>query len=335
MTPKNRIIPIFVPHLGCPNDCVFCNQRRISGRMTPATPETVKAELSKALSLLPPEQTAEIAFYGGSFTAIPEKEQGALLSAAQPYLASGRIHGIRVSTRPDCIDGETIDRLRKYGVKTVELGAQSMDETVLRLSGRGHTGEDVRKAAKMLKDAGFHLILQMMTGLPGDTAEKSLKTAEELIALQPDGVRVYPTVIVKDTRLYDMWKAGVYKEHTVQDAVSVCAKLSRLFQNAGISVIRMGLNPTEDLSHGDAVGGAYHPAFGELVRSQIYLEEMCALLEGRELKGGVTFGVAKGQISAAVGQKRCNIQYISQKYGVKPVKITEIDIKVGKVILID
>lgn len=335
MTPKNRIIPIFVPHLGCPNDCVFCNQKRISGQMTPATPETVKAELEAALSLLPPEQTAEIAFYGGSFTAIPEKEQEALLEAAQPYITCGRVRGIRVSTRPDCIDGETIDRLRKYGVKTVELGAQSMDEGVLRLSGRGHTADDVRNAAKLLKAAGFHLILQMMTGLPGDTAEKALKTAEALIALHPDGVRVYPTVIVKDTRLYDMWKAGAYKEHTVQDAVSVCAKLSRLFQNAGVSVIRMGLNPTEDLSGGDAVGGAYHPAFGQLVRSRIYLEEMCALLDKQSLCGGVTFGVAKGQISAAVGQKRGNIQVISQKYGVNPVKIKEIDVEVGKVVLMD
>ena len=167
--------------------------------------------------------------------------------------------------------------LKRYSVQTVELGAQSLCDKVLYLSGRGHTAKEVEDASRLVKEAGFELILQMMTGLPGDTDESCLETAKKIIALKPNGVRIYPTVIVRDTALYDMWKAGKYIEHTVEDAVRVCAKLTKLFDFSGIPIIRMGLNPTEDLSAGDAVGGAYHPALGELVRSRMMLDKASAL----------------------------------------------------------
>ena len=181
------------------------------------------------------------------------------MGAAKTYLDREEINAIRLSTRPDAIDETVLERLHRYGVETVELGAQSMDAQVLRRSARGHTAEDVERASKLIKASGFRLILQMMTGLPGDTAEKDIETARKIIALEPDGVRIYPTVIVRDTALYDMWRAGKYREHTVEDAVSVCAQLVPLFEAAGIPIIRLGLNPTDDLSGGDAAGGAYHP----------------------------------------------------------------------------
>ena len=264
MSARESIIPVFVPHLGCPHNCVFCNQNRISGQLEPATPQTVIDEIENAAAFLPKGGKRQLAFYGGSFTAIPAAEQEALLGAAKTYLDRGEINAIRLSTRPDAIDETVLERLHRYGVETVELGAQSMDAQVLRRSARGHTAEDVEHASKLIKASGFRLILQMMTGLPGDTAEKDIETARKIIALEPDGVRIYPTVIVRDTALYDMWRAGKYREHTVEDAVSVCAQLVPLFEAAGIPIIRLGLNPTDDLSGGDAAGGAYHPALGEL-----------------------------------------------------------------------
>ena len=233
MSARESIIPVFVPHLGCPHNCVFCNQNRISGQLEPATPQTVIDEIENAAAFLPKGGKRQLAFYGGSFTAIPAAEQEALLGAAKTYLDRGEINAIRLSTRPDAIDETVLERLHRYGVETVELGAQSMDAEVLRRSARGHTAEDVEHASKLIKASGFRLILQMMTGLPGDTAEKDIETARKIIALEPDGVRIYPTVIVRDTALYDMWRAGKYREHTVEDAVSVCAQLVPLFEAAG------------------------------------------------------------------------------------------------------
>ena len=281
MSARESIIPVFVPHLGCPNDCVFCNQRRISGSTVPAAARDVDKAIEDAAALPRTGAKRQLAFYGGSFTAIPIHEQMALLAAAKAHLDRGDIDSIRLSTRPDAIDGAVLKRLAEYGVETVELGAQSMCEEVLRLAGRGHTAQDVENASRMIKAAGFRLILQMMTGLPGDSIERSVDTARRIIALEPDGVRIYPTVIVRDTALYDLWQAGRYKEHTVEDAVEYCARLVPLFEAAGIPVIRLGLNPTEELSSGAAAGGAYHPALGELVKSRIMLQKAQALLAGR------------------------------------------------------
>ena len=321
MSARESIIPVFVPHLGCPNDCVFCNQRRISGSLSPARPGDVAAAIDCALSLTPPGTRRQLAFYGGSFTAIPDAEQEALLGAAQPYLERGDIASIRLSTRPDAIDGAVLARLRRYGVETVELGAQSMSDSVLALSGRGHTAADVEEASRAVKAAGFRLILQMMTGLPGSDDETDIGSARSIAALGPDGVRVYPTVIVRDTALFDLWRAGRYKEHTVEDAVRVCARIVPIFEAAGIPIIRMGLNPTEDLSGGDAVGGAYHPALGELVRARIMRGRAEALLEGTAPGADITLRVNPRLMSQLVGQHGANRAYLREKFALKRLKI--------------
>lgn len=323
MSARESIIPVFVPHLGCPNNCVFCNQRRISGQQKPATEDTVRAAIEEADRILPKGQRRQLAFYGGSFTAIPALQQEKLLSAAAEYLKQGKINSVRLSTRPDAIDGTVLDRLERFGVETVELGAQSLDDEVLVLSGRGHTAQDVADASKLTKSCGFRLILQMMTGLPGDSKEKDIETAKKIIALEPDGVRIYPTVIVRDTELYDMWRAGEYREHSVEDAVETCAELVPLFESAGIPIIRLGLNPTDDLSGGDAVGGAYHPALGELVRSRIMLNKARQLLAGVEAGSRVMLEVGKGKTSQMTGQHRCNIKTLCSEFSLAELVIRE------------
>lgn len=319
MSARAFVLPVFVPHLGCPHHCVFCNQSRISGEEKPADAEAVRALLQEAGA--DPTKERQLAFYGGSFTAIPVREQTALLQAAHEGIERGIIASIRLSTRPDAIDLDVLQRLRAYGVRTVELGAQSMDDEVLRLSGRGHSAADVRRAARMLSDAGFELILQMMTGLPGDTEEKSLNTAREFISLHPDGVRIYPTVVVRDTALYALWKRGEYREHSVEDALRVCAKLLPLFEEAGIPVIRLGLNPTEELSGGAAVAGAYHPAFGELVRSRILLERAEKLLTGVKPGSRVLFSVPQRQLSQFLGQHRQNVAVLKSRFALEELRV--------------
>lgn len=321
MSARESIIPVFVPHLGCPNDCVFCNQRRISGSTVSATAETVREAVRNAVSLDTAGRKRQLAFYGGSFTAIPRAEQESLLAAAKEYLDSGELDSVRLSTRPDAIDGEVLERLLRYGVETVELGAQSMDDGVLCLSGRGHTAADVENASRQIKAAGLKLILQMMTGLPGDTDEKDIETAKKLIALRPDGVRIYPTVIVRDTALYDLWRCGRYPEHTVEDAVRVCAKLLPLFEEAGVPVIRLGLNPTEELSGGAAAGGAYHPALGELVRARIMLERAREAMRGVAPGSSVIIHVAPSKLSQTIGQHRSNIDALLAESGAASMKV--------------
>lgn len=323
MSARESIIPVFVPHLGCPNDCVFCNQRRISGQQKCADADTVRQAVQEANRLLPKGARRQLAFYGGSFTAIDVSVQTALLSAAKEYLDRGEISSIRLSTRPDAIDGAVLDRLEAFGVETVELGAQSLDDGVLLLSGRGHTAQDVERASRLIKSRGFKLILQMMTGLPGDTKEKSIETAKRIIALSPDGVRIYPTVIVRDTALFDLWQYGHYREHTVEDAVDWCAEIVPLFEAAGIPVIRLGLNPTDELSGGAAAGGAYHPALGELVKSRIMLKRAQELLGGIEENSAVEIVVGRGKQSQMLGQKRCNYESLMHDFRLKSLRVCE------------
>ena len=334
MSARESIIPVFVPHLGCPNDCVFCNQRRISGREQPATAQTVKEAIEQAAALPSNGAKRQLAFYGGSFTAIPVPEQTELLSVAKKYMDRGDIDAIRLSTRPDAIDNEVLLRLKSFGVETVELGAQSMDDRVLELAGRGHTAADVENASSLIKAAGFRLILQMMTGLPGDTDEGAVETAKKIIALRPDGVRVYPTVIVRDTALYDLWKAGRYSEHRVEDAVRVCARLVPLFKEAGIPIIRLGLNPTDELSGGAAAGGAYHPALGELVKSRIMYERAKALLDGTPSGSRVILGVNSARISQMTGQHRENVLRLCADFGLSGLKISAAEAENDEILLI-
>ena len=315
---KKRIIPIFVPHVGCPHQCVFCNQRRIAGAGTPLRPEAVTAALEAGLVLA--GKGAEAAFYGGSFTAIPADQQEALLGAVRPFLADGRITTIRLSTRPDAVDPGVVERLRQYGVGIVELGSQSMDDGVLMRCGRGHTAEDTVHAVSVLRQGGFRVILQMMTGLPGSSPEADMETAQRLIALHPDGVRIYPTVVVRDTPLCDAYRAGEYRPQTVEEAAILCAELYQLFMEAEIPVLRLGLQPTEALSGGGAVAGPYHPAFGELVKSRILFKNACSILDQTTAEA-VTLLVRGDQISAMVGQRRSNLLALQARYPKKRLSI--------------
>ena len=334
MSARECVIPVFVPHLGCRHECVFCNQRRISGSEKAATAATVKQAIEQSAALPRSGAKRQLAFYGGSFTAIEPERQEELLGAAAEAIGKGEIDAIRLSTRPDAIDETVLARLKRFGVETVELGAQSMDGEVLRLSGRGHTAEDVVRSSEAVKAAGFRLILQMMTGLPGDSAEKDIETAKKLIALRPDGVRIYPTVIVRDTALYDLWRAGEYREHTVEDAVAVCAQLMPLFEEANIPVIRLGLNPTVELSQGAAVAGAYHPALGELVRGRILLEKARALLAGTEPGSRVTLGVNAAELSQMIGQKRQNVRALSRALALEELRIRSCKAERGEIVLL-
>lgn len=330
MTPRRRILPIFVPHAGCPNDCVFCNQKRISGSLLPASAETVRI----AVSTLAPGSGYELAFYGGSFTAIPETEQEVLLAAALPARESGAVSAIRVSTRPDAVTKEKLARLRFHGVETVELGAQSMCDEVLLRCGRGHTSADTVKAAKLVKDAGFTLILQMMTGLPGSGEARDIQTARSIAALHPDGVRIYPTVIIRDTPLEALWRAGEYREHTVEDAVRVCAHILPIFDAAGIPVIRLGLNPSDELSGGAAVAGAYHPALGELVRSRLWRDKAETVLSGVEPGEDVVLGVARSRISVMTGQHRANVSYLQERFALRSLRVCAANVPDGEIVRI-
>lgn len=317
--PKRRIIPLFIPHAGCPNQCVFCDQRKISGANTPVTPEQVSSEIERSLSLA--GAPCELAFYGGSFTAMDPSVQRELLAAARPFVESGAVARIRLSTRPDAVTPEICAMLREYGVSTVELGCQSMDETVLQKSRRGHTPGDTKRAVACLKEWGFSVILQMMTGLPGDMGPQSVETAKQLIALRPDGVRIYPTVVLRGTELEAMMHAGDYTPQTVAEAVDLCASLYALFLEDNIPVIRVGLNPTEDLSGGEAVAGAYHPALGELVLSELYRRRAERLLRDAGPGSDAILEVHPSRVSVMVGQHRRNCLDLKRRFCLNTLKI--------------
>lgn len=271
---KKGNISIFVPHQGCPCACSFCNQKTITGKTFLPDAEYVDKTVKTALSKKGYDY--EIAFFGGSFTAIDRDYMLELLSAAYPYVKSGEVSGIRISTRPDCITEEILDLLKKYGVTSIELGAQSMDDEVLEANRRGHTAQDVLNASEMIKNAGFELGLQMMTGLYKDTAEKSLETAKKIIEIKPQTVRIYPTVVLKNTYLAELYLSDEYKPLNVDDSVELCAVLVPMFEKAGIRVIRLGLHSGSDIKENMLAGG-FHDSFGELVKSRIMVNKILEL----------------------------------------------------------
>lgn len=270
------IIPIFVPHYGCPHDCVFCNQEKITGCKQSIDNDEISNHIKTYLSTMVKNKdtTIEIAFFGGSFTAIDGDVQEEFLKVAYGFVLEGKIDSIRLSTRPDAISKEVLDRLNKYGVKSIELGVQSMDIDVLKESERGHLTEHVIDASKMIKKAGFKLGLQMMIGLPSDTLEKSIKTANSIIELEPDFVRIYPTLVIKNTKLEQMYLEKTYSPLTLEEAVKWSAFAYRDFYRNNIPVIRVGLQPTSELEDGTTVvAGPYHPSFRQMVDG--YLFKMC------------------------------------------------------------
>ena len=298
-------ISIFVPHKGCPNDCSFCNQRAISGQTVPATVEDVKKAVGTAIEYNVNPENTEIAFFGGSFTAIEREYMCSLLTAAKCFLDSHNFRGIRVSTRPDCIDEEVLETLKSYGVTAIELGAQSMDDEVLSANRRGHTAEDVRRASALIKEYGFELGLQMMTGLYKSDFGKDLYTAEEIVKLKPDTVRIYPTVVLKNTHLGHLQETGEYKAPTAEESAPFCAELLQLFEKNNIKVIKLGLHSSETVE-GDMVGGAYHPAFRELCEGYIYLGKILEKLEGKDKNCEYMVFVNEKALSKAKGQQKRN-----------------------------
>ena len=285
--------------------CSFCNQRSITGQVYQPTAQDVEKTLSKAVDDLGERaENTEIAFFGGSFTAIDRAYMLELLNATKPFITS--FSGIRLSTRPDCIDDEVLAVLKNYGVTSIELGAQSMDNSVLELNNRGHNAEDVVKASKLIKDNGFSLGLQMMTGLYGSDFEKDIKTAGSFIALKPDTVRIYPTVIMKNTALADFYTSGKYVPYTLDESVDLCAKLIMMFESAEIKVIRLGLHYSDSLVN-ESLGNNYHPAFKELCEAKIFYNSFLELSKECSSKELDVF-INQKSLSKFLGQKKSNLK---------------------------
>lgn len=311
------IIPIFVPHEGCPNDCAFCNQRTISGKESAPDIDGAKKIIEEYLKNGKADQ---IAFFGGSFTGIDVKKQNEYLSLASEYVKKGMAGSIRLSTRPDYIDEETVKRLVSYGVKNIELGAQSMDEEVLLKSKRGHSAKDVENAAEIILENDAVLGLQMMTGLPSDSEEKCLYTAKRFYELGAKETRIYPTVVLSGTLLAKMYESGEYKAQTIEEAVNVSAKLYRYFAENGIEILRIGLPDSEELKR-NYIAGAYHPSLGEMVISRDIRNHL-----EKEITENTDVYVNPRFLSKFNGNRKCNIEYFEKK-GIKINVIPDENIK--------
>ncbi|CCL60087.1 radical SAM protein [Clostridioides difficile] len=327
---KKRIIPIFVPHKGCPHDCIFCNQKKITGVSTDVTSEDARNIIEECLETIDKDADVEIAFFGGSFTAIDIDIQKSLLSVAKEYVEKGLVKDIRMSTRPDCIDEDILSMLKEYKTSIIELGVQSLDEKVLLDSIRGHQSEIVYKSSKMIKNSGIKLGLQMMIGLPADTEEKCIFTAKKFVELKPDCVRVYPTLVVKDTGLEKLMEQNKYNPFTLEESVNIVKKVLVLFYVNNINVIRVGLQATDDIQIGKAVlAGPYHPAFRELVEADMikdYLEFV--ILQNKNINQMLVKSNKKN-ISKIIGNKKTNVKYMEEKFGVL-LKTQESDLDINQ-----
>ena len=316
-------ISVFVPHIGCPHQCSFCNQRSISGQQTAPTPQMVRATCEEAMRLRAGKlRDTELAFFGGSFTAI---ERGYMLSLGQ-----GGFAGIRISTRPDAVDGEILRLLQQYGVTAIELGVQSMSDRVLRANSRGHTAQDVLQSAERIRQAGYELGLQMMTGLYESSVEDDWNTARQIAALSPKTVRIYPTITIRGTELENLYRQGLYRPMELERAVEECSGLLRFFTEREIQVIRLGLHAQESLMQ-DYVAGPYHPAFRELCEGRLYLQQ--ALQQAERFSQGTPLWlwVAPNAVSKMAGQRRCNLEVLRRR---NPVKIrTKADVKPLQVVV--
>lgn len=322
---KHVNIPIFIPHLGCPNQCVFCNQRSITGKDS-FDPDSVIDIIEDALATVSKETEAEIAFFGGSFTGIDYSLMCRLLEIAYSYVESGRVSSIRCSTRPDYIDEKILDTLKKYGVGVIELGLQSANDTVLSLSKRGHDFLIEKRAVKMIKDRGFSLVGQMMIGLPGSTLEAEIETAEFICQSGADGARVYPTVVFRETELCGMAISGEYTPLSLDDAVERTSKVLGIFNKYGVKVIRVGLCASENLSSPEAYfAGPNHPALGELCENQLFYSIIFEKIKSMQLKTGASVAVKVpcGAMSKAIGQNKKNKLRLISNFGLSRLVFSE------------
>lgn len=334
---KEYIIPIFVPHLGCPNACVFCNQTKITGKQKQVTAQEVKDTIEEYLkSFKDTENKVEVAFFGGSFTGIDEEKQNELLEAAYEYVKKGQVDSIRISTRPDYIDRKILKRLKKYKVKTIELGVQSTNNYVLAKAKRGHTFEDVKKASKLIRHHGFILGHQMMVGLPDSTALDEINTAKDLIKLKPKIVRIYPVLVIKKTELEEEYHNGEYEPLSVTQAVERCKEIADLFNQHKINIIRIGLQNTEEITDpsnekSQVVAGPYHPAFRQLVEGSLWYDAIVSEIKKYNTKVKVVEIKANPEdINNIIGHKKENMKKLKELYDVEVNLSLDDSIKNGK-----
>ena len=326
---KQYVIPIFVPHLGCPNDCTFCNQKSISGTLKPVTEDEVKTTIEYYLNNFKDKDAyKEVAFFGGSFTGIEPEMQEKLLSAAYEFIKNGEVDSIRISTRPDYISKDILKRLKKYKVKTIELGVQSTNDYILNRCKRGHTFEDVKRASKLIRFYGFTLGHQMMVGLPESTKLDELNTARDLARLKPKMVRIYPVLVIRNTELEKEYNEGKYEPLTVEQAVERCKELCYFFGKKKINVIRVGLQSTDIICNpenerSEVVAGPYHETFRQLVESSLCYDSIVEKIKAFNVKVKEVEIITHPQnVNNVVGYKRENILKLKEFYDVD-AKITQ------------
>ncbi|WP_308007845.1 radical SAM protein [uncultured Fusobacterium sp.] len=312
---KHYNIPIFISHFGCPNACVFCNQKKINGRETDVTMEDLKEIIETYLETLPKNSKKEVAFFGGTFTGISFDLQRQYLETVHKYIKEGLIDGIRLSTRPDCINKEILEQLKKYGVTSVELGVQSLDEKVLKATARYYPVETVAKACSLLKKYNIELGIQLMIGLPESTFESDFLTAKRALKMNPDAARIYPTLVIKGTKMEEMFKNGEYEALSIEEAIERTRKIYSLLEINGVNVIRVGLQPSEDLrEEGVVLGGPFHPAFRELVETEIYYK-FFSLIVKKEKR--LDIRANERNISKLVGIKKANRMRLKEYFNIK------------------
>lgn len=334
---KEYVIPVFVPHLGCPNDCIFCNQKSISGQKKNVTKEEAKKIIDNFLeNIKDKDAKKEIAFFGGSFTGIDENVQEELLQVAYEYIEKGQVDSIRISTRPDYINKEILKRLKKYKVKTIELGVQSANDYILARANRGHTFKDVEKASKLIRWYGFNLGHQMMVGLPESNRIDEINTAKALIKLKPKMVRIYPVLVIKGTKLEEEYNKGIYEPLSVVQAVETCKQLVRMFTDKKIEVIRVGLQNTDEICNPDnkeseVVAGPFHPAFGQLVESSMWYDAIVEKIKKLNVKvKEVEVTVNPIDANNVIGHKKENVLKLKDTYEVDLIVKQDEKIKQGK-----
>ena len=319
---KHYIIPIFIPHYGCTHACVFCNQQKITGHIMPVVAQEVAGIINEHLTRITEERHIEVAFYGGSFTALDIKVQSELLSPAYQALQQGRIHGIRLSTRPDCIDEIIVQNLIAFGVSTIELGVQSLDNEVLLASARGHSATHVIQAVHLIKKMGLQCGIQLMPGLPGEDWPSLIATTQGVIKLAPDFVRIYPTIVIAHTQLAKMYDGGSYTPLSLAAGVARAAFIKIMFAEHGIQVIRTGLQATEELGNRHVVlAGPYHPAFGEMVDSYLFYLMLVHAVDslGAGKKGSLVIHHHSRDTSKLRGMKNSNIKKLQSIYNISPL----------------
>lgn len=312
---NKKIIPLFIPHIGCPNDCIFCNQKKITGKQSILDMDSMKEDIYQALGTIDSDQEIEIAFFGGSFTAIDLDIQESCLQIANDFMKKDqRIRKIRISTRPDAIDDSILSFLKKYQVDIIELGVQSLNEEILRISNRGHDAQCVYCSAEKIKSFGFQLGLQMMVGLPGDTEKKALDTCLKIISMNPDFVRIYPVLVIRDTKLEKMMYAGKYCPLSLEETIQIVKKLYLFFMVNAIKVIRIGLQSSDRVAIGkDVIAGPIHPSFRELMMSELYRDFLSIYIPKNIVGNSVRIECSKTILSQWVGNKKSNLRHFREK----------------------